>query len=69
MNLGNKTTLPPKSTPADRAFIRSLLERLRRGSDMRRAKIRRLKQSVREHTYENRLKLNIAAERLADELE
>ena len=36
---------------------------------MRRAKIRRLKQSVREHTYENRLKLNIAAERLADELE
>jgi hypothetical protein len=68
MIVRNKPTLPSKSTAKDRAFVRSLLERLRRGLDMRTAKVRRLRQSVREQTYENRLKLNVAADRLAEEL-
>lgn len=46
-----------------------MLRRLRAGRDLRRAKIRRVKRSVDERSYENELKLQVAVERLAREME
>ena len=46
-----------------------MLERLKRGSDLRGAKVRRIKRSVGDRSYENELKLQVAIERLARDLD
>ena len=50
------------------AIARAMLRRLKSGKDLRRAKIRRVKAAVRAVTYENDLKIDVAADRLAGEL-
>lgn len=55
--------------PVSRSLIRTLLGRLKEGRDLRRAKVRLVKRSVREQSYENELKLQVAVERLARELD
>ena len=54
---------------ANQSLIGAMLERLRRGRDLRRAKVRRIKRSLGEQCYENELKLHVAVERLAREME
>jgi hypothetical protein len=56
------------ATPGELAFVEGLLERLRAGQDLRREKVRRLRKSIRANDYENSLKLDIAAERVADDV-
>jgi hypothetical protein len=46
-----------------------MIERLRRGRDLRRAKVRKIRRSLGEQSYENELKLQVAVERLAREME
>jgi hypothetical protein len=53
---------------AARSLIASMLTRLRRGQDMRTGKVRRVRGKLRDESYFNLLKLDIAAQRLADEL-
>jgi hypothetical protein len=43
-----------------------MLERLRAGEDMRRKQIRSVRAALREHRYLNMLKVDVAAQRLAD---
>jgi hypothetical protein len=66
-----KPAAGPKKTRrsrADRAAVNHLLALLKSGSDTRLKKVKRIRQSVRTRSYENDLKLSIAAERLAREL-
>jgi hypothetical protein len=63
---------PPVSSKRDQSgysLLAAMLRRLRAGRDLRRAKIRRVKRSVDERSYENELKLQVAVERLAREIE
>jgi len=46
-----------------------MLDRLKRGRDLRGAKVRRVRRSVREHSYENELKLEVAVDRLARDID
>lgn len=55
-------------TPADRALAASMLQRLRAGEDLREAMIRRVRRAIAAQDYENPLKLEIAADRMTDEL-
>ena len=52
----------------DRAAARRLLAALRAGADVRRGKVRRVRGAVRAQAYENPLKLQVAVERLSDDL-
>jgi hypothetical protein len=45
-----------------------MLRRLQAGADLREAKIGRLRRAIAAQDYENPLKLDIAADRMADEL-
>ncbi|HSZ59043.1 MAG TPA: hypothetical protein VK797_25605 [Tepidisphaeraceae bacterium] len=47
---------------------RSMLSRLKAGLDVRRAKVRGVRARLRDETYVNLLKLDVAAQRLADDL-
>lgn len=47
---------------------RRLLEKLRRGGDVRAAKVRKLRAAVRAGRYENALKLSVAIDRLLEEI-
>ena len=51
------------------SLIGAMLERLRGGRDLRRTKVRRIRQSLGDQSYENELKLHVAVERLAREME
>jgi hypothetical protein len=51
------------------SLIGAMLERLRRGRDLRRTKVRRIRRSLGEQSYENELKLEVAVERLVREME
>jgi hypothetical protein len=53
---------------AERVVVRRLAKRLRRGQDVRRRKVRRVKLSVQAGAYENDLKLIIAVERMLESL-
>ncbi|HZL35733.1 MAG TPA: hypothetical protein VFC78_10525 [Tepidisphaeraceae bacterium] len=62
---------PPHPRSPRRAWtitLRRLLATLRRGGDLRAAKVRRLRAAVRAKRYENDLKLDVAVERLLGEL-
>ena len=43
-----------------------MLERLRAGKDVRQPQVRRIRAALREHRYLNMLKVDVAAQRLAD---
>ncbi len=58
---------PPRSAE-DLAAAQRMMGILRAGGDARRAKVRRVRQSVRTHTYENDLKLSVAVDRVVREL-
>ena len=45
-----------------------LLSRLKAGLDVRRSKVRRVRAKLRDQSYVNLLKLDVAAQRLADEI-
>jgi len=45
-----------------------MLSRLKAGLDVRRAKVRGVRARLRDETYVNLLKLDVAAQRLADDL-
>jgi hypothetical protein len=65
-----KCSLPRrKLAPEDRALHRSMLSRLRRGADVRMPKVARVRDALREREYMNLLKLHVAADRLAAELQ
>jgi hypothetical protein len=49
-------------------MLLSLLARLHEGKDIRDAKVRRIRSAVRMHSYENDLKLDIALERMLEDL-
>lgn len=55
---------PP--SPGDLALVSAMLRRLKAGADMRSAKVKRIKASIRSQEYENPLKLDIAVERAID---
>ena len=57
----------PKTRPLS-LDVAKLLEKLRRGGDVRLRKTRRLRGAVRANRYENDLKLTIALENLLREL-
>lgn len=52
----------------ERNLAHAMLARLKRGTDLRKGKVRRVKRSVVEQTYLNALKLQVAVERLCEEL-
>ena len=52
----------------DSMLLGRLLAALRCGADLRGRKVRRLRAAIRARRYENRLKLEVAADRLADDL-
>lgn len=54
--------------PETRALVAQMLRRLQAGADLREAKIGRLRRAIAAQDYENPLKLDIAADRMADEL-
>ena len=69
------TTRPSPAKPrrrrrskADRALAERLTELLRQGADFRQRKTRRTRAAIKVRSYENELKLQIAIERLIDEL-
>ena len=49
-------------------MIESMLARLRAGLDLRKPKVRRVRAALRDQSYVNLLKLDVAAQRLADDL-
>ena len=51
----------------DRQCARRFLRLLQLGTDLRRAKVKHLRRSIEQGSYENDLKLNIAADRLFDD--
>jgi hypothetical protein len=53
---------------SDRALAAEMLRRLLAGEDLRQRKARRLRGAIRASRYENDLKLQIAVDRLVDEL-
>jgi hypothetical protein len=54
---------------ADRAMVDRLVARLKAGDDLRKMKVRRVKAAIHQQVYCNLLKLDVAADRLARELE
>lgn len=58
----------PKKPRRDLKVLAAMLARLKSGSDLRRAKVRRVKSAVRDQSYVNLLKLEVAAQRLSDDL-
>ena len=63
----SKVQAPSRFRTADECLLRGMmLERLRAGEDLRRAQVRRVRAALREHRYLNMLKLDVAAQRLAD---
>jgi len=65
-----QSKLPPKKrrTRAERQLAAAMLGLLRQGYDLRSRKTRRARGAIRANRYENELKLQIAADRLIDEL-
>lgn len=57
------------ATLEERALVASMLRRLQTGKDLRQAKIRRLRRAIAAQAYENLLKLDVAADRMAEELQ
>jgi len=66
----SRTTRPrtQRRTKADRAAVAELVALLKRGDDVRHRKARRTRAAIKVRTYENDLKLEIAIERLIDDL-
>ena len=50
------------------ALARQCMQMLRQGADVRRAKVRRVRASIRTGAYENELKLHVAIDRLCAEV-
>jgi hypothetical protein len=57
-----------KTTVADRASARRLLSILKTSDSKRALKIKKIRRSVRQKTYENDLKLAIAVDRMVRQL-
>ncbi len=57
-----------RRTKADRALVAHLGDLLRQGADLRHRKARRTRAAIKVRSYENDLKLQVAIERLIDEL-
>ena len=53
-------------TAAERLLRGMMLERLRAGKDVRHPQVRRIRGALREDRYLNMLKVDVAAQRLAD---
>ncbi len=65
----DRQTMPPAArSAADVATAARFLDLLRAGRDARPAKVRRVRRSVRTHTYENDLKLTVAVDRVAEDM-
>lgn len=52
-------------THDDKIIVGAFLDALRTGADLRRRKVRRMRAAIRSGAYENQLKLEIAADRMA----
>ncbi len=59
----------PRRSQADLDLGRRMLAALRRGSDVRLRKVRRLKAAIKVRAYENNLKFQVAVERLGEMVE
>lgn len=66
MYLGNDPAMNPRIR--NTAQVRKLMRKLRRGDDIRRAKIKSLRSDISSGAYENDLKLSIALDRLLDDV-
>lgn len=67
LNAEMKTQAPGRSRTAAEHLLRGdMLERLRAGEDVRGPHVRRIRAALREHRYLNMLKVDVAAQRLAD---
>jgi hypothetical protein len=65
---GEPSSAPTRRSRIDRAQARRLLAILHSGGDARAAKIRRVRRSVRQASYENQLKLSVALDRMLAQL-
>ena len=63
-----RTPRRKRRSKADRALATHLADLLRQGADLRVRKARRTRTAIRVRSYENDLKLQVAIERLIDEL-
>jgi hypothetical protein len=54
--------------PADLACVAFMLAKLKAGHDLRQAKVRRVREAILANDYENSLKLDVAADRVVDEI-
>jgi len=57
-----------RRTKADRALAERMLALLKSGADVRKKRVRRVRARIRDRSYENRLKLEIAVDRLLEDL-
>jgi hypothetical protein len=64
----NKRSIARPRPDKESAVVARLLKRLKSGADLRKGKVRRVKSSLRQESYFNALKLDVAADRLAGEL-
>lgn len=62
------TIVRAAATPGDLAMAEAMLQRLKAGDDLRESKVRRVRHAIDSQEYENPLKLDVAADRMADEL-
>jgi hypothetical protein len=58
-----------RRSQAERQLVSALVQRLRAGADVRQRKARRTRAAIKVRAYENELKLDIAIERLIDDLQ
>ena len=58
----------PMTRDEDKILVEQFLAALRAGTDFRDRKVRRLRAAIRAGAFENRLKLEIASDRLAADL-
>lgn len=70
MGKSNRTISRHRDTRSvdEQNTARLMLARLRSGADLRKGKVRRVKAAVRQQVYLNALKIEIAMERLCDQL-
>ena len=62
------TTPARKLSRADLALAKKLMGQIRDGKDIRARKARKLRAAIRANRYENNLKLQIALDRLLDQI-
>lgn len=64
-----KPSSPPSRSQADLALAEQMLRLAKAGRDVRREKVQRVRDAIRDRSYENELKLQVAVDRMVEEAE